>query len=150
MTPYEILFQRWAYEEAIKENQREGGLLFPILRAVRMPDKPVIRALRIKSSRPPHFTCYACLAREAIVRRYNGVWFSVDEQELEAEGLVEVQLVRLPAIIKGDELLDVEGEVTSFSISIDYDLEMLERFFVGVDAIYVNNKVNLKVNRPIF
>lgn len=150
MTPYEILFQRWAYEEAVKENQREGGLLFPILRAVRLPDKPVIRALRIKSARPPHFACYACLSREALARRYNGVFFSVDEQELEIEGLVDVQLVRLPAIIKGDELLDIEGEVIGLSISIDYDLEMLERFFEGVGAIYVSKKASLNVDRPIF
>lgn len=149
MTPYEIEFQRWAYEEIVKENKEEGGLLFPILRSIRMPDKPIIRALRIKSSRPPHFACYSCLAREAIVRRYNGVFFSVDEQELAAEGLVEVQLVRLPAIIKGDEHLNIEGEVIGLSISVDYDLEALERFFVETDAIYVNKKEVLKVDRPL-
>lgn len=143
MTPAEIEFQRIALEEIMKENSEQGGLLFPFLKVKHSTKNRIIRAMQIESSKPPHYVCFACLSRTALEKRYNGVFFSVDEVLLYAEDLVEIVYLRIPAVIQADEILDMDREVIGVEIKVSPNLAEVEHMFNAYEAIRVFKKEDL-------
>jgi len=138
MTHMEVAFQRLAYEELVRENENMGGIFFPFLTTKRLQVNRILQAGLTATKKPPHYVCFGAY-RDLETFRYNGVWFSAFEPELEAEGLVEVVYYRVKALISFSTNVD-ETEAVIFCKPSH---EALVKFFNFYDALHISNKAQL-------
>lgn len=138
-------FVRKWYDEIVKENN-ERGILFPFLVTKNFIENKMIRAKQIKSSKR-HGVCFACLTYQEPGKAkpkspYNGVFFSPDINELEEEGLVEIQYFHTKAVINMWKE-DLPSGGFRLYLQVLPDPEAVEQLFSAYDAIYVNSKAML-------
>ena len=137
-----VSFKLESLEKLMQEN-KELGLLFPLLYAKNLNGQPIIRAKFIPSKKEP-YACFACLAGSATRNKYNGIFFSFLEEALEKEGLAAITYVRLPAKILVEKVEDpLTGTLLDMNITVIPDYEKLEDFFNIHGAIFVTNKAHL-------
>ncbi len=139
-------FVSYWYETIKKENSRRG-ILFPFLVTKNFTENKMIRAKLIPSSKL-YKVCFACLTyqdpgKPKLKAPYNGVFFSPNAQELEEEGLVEIQYFHTKAIVNMYKQ-DLPGQAMRLYLQVLPDPDSMEVLFCAYNAIYVNNKAMLR------
>jgi hypothetical protein len=138
---FDYEFLNLGVEAIKKENEEQGGLVFPFLETVQIQPARLLVAKLIATSRPPHFACFAAVYVKDGKYKPNGNWFSLDPEELAQEGLARITFRRVKADVLFSLITDpIMGDIISFSLNVTPNTVALEELFENENALKITNK----------